>query len=289
MENTVRSLPSDTGLNPSLLPPKSIASAMPLQKREVPSLEAQQPDTKKRRPSNNNDESAVQKRPKTSETRPVQVRQPEQYEENDVRAKAPESWDEVKLIQQVLESAVRSFARVTASTPPEVSPWGSYRDQRDAFQAALDRYWRLDNRPGPPPELAGIGPWYGPMKSIINAPVVITEDDLEHATHPSVASFQPVPGSIAWLERTQNFEYLLQNQLDPSVNSQLRRLGHHGIRASVAQPMSLQIDHEIVHEEIVTPYQVGALVAREIEARVPTNNSHSMLPTEYDEPAKSPY
>ena len=289
MENTVQPPPSNTSLNSSLPPLKSIAPALPLPKGDLPSPEAPQTDAKKRRPSNNHDESAVHKRPKTSNARRVQVRQPEQYEENDVRAKAPESWDEVKLIQQVLESAVRSFARVTASTPPKVSPWGSYREQRDAFQEALDRYWRLDERPGPPPELAGIGPWYGPMKSIINAPVVITEDDLEHATHPSVGSFQPVPGSIAWLERTQNFEYLLQNQFETSVNSQPRRLGYHGIRASVAQPMSLQVDHQVVHEEVVTPYRVGALVAREIEARVPKNNSHSMLPTEHDEPAKSPY
>ena len=139
------------------------------------------------------------------------MRQPEQYEENDVRAKAPESWDEVKLIQQVLESAVRSFARMTGRTPPEVSLWGSYRQQRDAFQEACDRYWRLDKRQGPPPELAGIGPWYGPIKSIIDAPVVITEDDLEYATHPIVATYQSVFGSTAWLESTQNFEYLFQN------------------------------------------------------------------------------
>lgn len=287
MEHTVRPPPNFTAINPSLLNPRSIPSALPLQKRELQSLEAQQPDAKKRRPSNNNDESA-QKRPKTSKAPPVNARQILQYDENDVRAKAPESWDEVKIIQQVLESAVRSFARVTARTPPNVSPWGSYREQRDAFQAALDRYWRLAKRPGQPPELAGIGPWYGSIKSIVNAPVVITEEDLEYATHPTVASYKPTPGSIASMERTQDFEYVLQNQHQPSDHAQPARRQYHGIRLSAALPMSFQVDHDVIHDEVITPYRVGALVAREIERAMPANNSQSMLPVQYNEPIKSP-
>ena len=227
-----------TCLNPSVLAPRSISSALPLRKRESPLPEAQHPDAKKRRPSNNDEDSAVQTRPRTSQARPVPGRQPEHYEDNDVRAKAPQNWDEVKIIQQVLESAIRSFARITARTPPNVSPWGSYREQREAFQAALDRYWRLSKRAGPPPEIASIGPWYGPVKSIIDAPIVITEADLEWATHPTVASYKPTPGSIASMERAPNFEYMLQNQHQPSDHAQPRGPEHHGIRASAALPMS---------------------------------------------------
>ena len=289
MDIALRPPLSNTGLSPYLPSLTSIAPALPLQERDLPSPEAQQTDAKKRRNPNNEDESAVPKRSKASKAPPVNARQIQQYEENDVRAKAPENWDEVKIIQQVLESAVRSFARITGRTPPRVSPWGSYRQQRDAFQEALDRYWRLDKRQGPPPELAGIGPWYGPMKSIIDAPVMITEDDVEYATNPTVASYQPVPGSIAWLESTQKFEYLLQNQLEPNIIAQPTRVGYHGIRTSATQPMSLEVDRLVIHEEVITPYRVGALVAREIEESVPTNNSQSMLPTEYNEPAKSPY
>lgn len=289
MDNTVRSSPSNTGSNPFLPPQRSITPALPLQERDLPSLEAQQTDAKKRRPSNNNDESAVQKRPKTSKARPVQVRQLDHYDENDVRAKAPESWDEVKIIQQVLESAVRSFARVTARTPPRVSPWLSYKEQRDAFQEALERYWRLDRRAGPSPELAGIGPWYGPIKSIIDAPVVITEEDLEYATHPTVASYQPLPGSIAWMERTQNIEYLLENQQEPSEHVEPTRRRYQETRPSAAQPMSLKVDHHIIHEEVITPYRIGSLVAREIEGTMPPRPSQSMLPLQYNEQAKSPY
>ena len=220
---------------------------------------------------------------------PVNARQLHQYEENDVRAKAPESWDEVKIIQQVLESAIRSFARVTGRVPPKVSLWGSYKKQRGAFQKASDHYWWLDERPGSPPELAGIGPWYGPIKSIIDAPVVITEDDLEYATHPAVASYEPEPGSIAWMERTQDFGYLLQNQFQPSDHAQPTGPGHHRIRQSAAQPMSLQVDQQVIHEEVVNPYRVGAQLAREIEGRMPTDNSQSMLPMPPNEAAEPPY
>ena len=122
--------------------------------------------------------------------------------------------------------------------------WGSYKKQRDAFQKALDRYWWLDERPGSPLELAGIGPWYGPIKSIIEAPVVITEDDLEYATHPTVASYEPEPGSIAWMERTQDFGYLLQNQFQPSDHAQPTGPGHHRIRLSAAPSMSFQVESQ---------------------------------------------
>ena len=275
-------------LNPSLLAPRGISSALPLRKREAPSPEAQQPDAKKRPPSNNNEDSAIQTRPGTLKARPVPGRQPEQYEDNDVRAKAPENWDEVKFIQQVLESAVRSFARITARTQPNVSPWGSYREQRDAFQEALDRYWRLAKRSGQPPEIASIGPWYGPIKSIVDAPVVITEADLEWATHPTVASYKPTPGSIASMERTHNFEYLLQNQHQPSDHAQPTGPEYPGIRTSAALPMNFQVDHQVMQEEFSTPYRVGALVAREIEGAMPANNSQSMFPMQYNEPIKSP-
>ena len=127
MQNTIRNPPNNTGSNPSLPRLRSIAPASPLPKRDLPSPRAQQRNAKKKRPSNNNDESAAHKRPKTSRARRVEARQPEQNEEqneeNDVRTKAPESWEEVKLIQQVLESAVRSFARMTGRMPPSVSPW----------------------------------------------------------------------------------------------------------------------------------------------------------------------
>ena len=221
--------------------------------------------------------------------RPVPGRQPEHYEDNDVRAKAPENWDEVKIIQQVLESAVRSFARITARTPPTVSPWGSYREQRDAFQEALDRYWRLAKRPRQPPELASIGPWYGPIRSIVDAPVVITEEDLEYATHATVVSYKPTPGSIASMERAPNFEYLLPTQRQPSGHAQPTGPGHHGIRTSAALPMSFQVDHQVIPEEEITPYRVGALVARVIEGAMPADNSQSMLPMRYSEPKKSHY
>ena len=244
----------NTCINPSLLAPRSFSSALPLRKREAPSPEAQaqaqQPDAKK-------------------QARLVPGRQPEHYEDNDVRAKAPQNWDEVKIIQQVLEPAIRSFARITARTPPNVSLWGSYREQRDAFQAALDRYWRLSKREGPPPELAGIGPWYGRINSIVDAPVVITEADLEWAIHQSVASYKPTPGSVASMERAPNFEHMLQNQHQPSDHVQATGPEHQGTRTSAALPMSFQVDHQVIHEEETTAYRVGALVARGIERATP--------------------
>ena len=109
-------------------------------------------------------------------------------------------------IQQVFESVVRSFARVTARPPPIASPWSSYRHQRAVFQRDLDHYWQLEGRPGPPPKLAGLGAWHGPVMSIINAPVEIAEEDLEPHVHPSVAAFKPVEGSILWLEQRHNFD-----------------------------------------------------------------------------------
>lgn len=289
VQNTVRTPPSKTGLSLSLQRLRSIAPASPLPKRDLPSPKTQQTDAKKRRASNNNDESAVQKRSKTSNAPRVIARQIQQYDENDVRAKAPEDWDQVKLIQQVLESTIRSFARVTGRTPPSVSPWLSYRQQRDAFQQTLDRYWEIDERPGQPPELAGIGPCYGPLKSIIDAHVVITEDELEYATHPTVASYQPVPGSIAWLGSTQNFEYLLQNQLQPRVDARSTGRRYHGIRPSAAQPMSLQVDHQAIHAEGATPYRVGTLVARKIEEAMPAIDRQYTWPMQFDEVGEPPY
>ena len=126
--------------------------------------------------------------------------------EGDVRDKAPKSWDEVLKIQQVLEAVVRSYARVTARPPPIASPYGSYRHQRAVFQRALDHYWQLEGRPGPPPELASLGPWNGPIMSITEAPVEITEEDLEPHVHPLVRVFQPVEGSILWIEQKHNFD-----------------------------------------------------------------------------------
>ena len=127
-------------------------------------------------------------------------------DQNDVRNKAPKNWDEVMKIQQVLEDVVRSYARVTARLPPIASPYSSYRRQRAVFQRALDHYWQLEERPGPPPELAGLGAWHGPVMSIINAPVEITEEDLEPYVHPSVRAFRPVEGSILWIEQRHNFD-----------------------------------------------------------------------------------
>ena len=78
-------------------------------------------------------------------------------DQNDVRNKAPKNWDEVMKIQQVLESVVRSYACVTARPPPIASPYGSYRGQRVVFQRALNHYWQLEGRPGPPPRACGPG------------------------------------------------------------------------------------------------------------------------------------
>ena len=175
------------------------------------SLKKQQTDTKKPKPSKTNI-SSTRKKTKTTKARPTSTNH-SPHDENDVRNKIPQDWDEVKKIQQVFESVVRSFARVTAQPPPIVSPWCSYQRQRAVFQQASDHYWRLEKRPGPPPELANLGPWHGPIKSITDAPVAITEEELEVATHPSVKLYQPVEGSIAWLEQNHNLDNLLANQM----------------------------------------------------------------------------
>ena len=153
----------------------------------------------------------------------------------------------------------------------------------------MNRYWQVDDRQGPTPELPAIGPWYGPVRSIIDAPVIITEDDLEYATHPIVATYQSVFGSIARLESSQNLEYLLQNQPQPTVDAQPTGQRHPGIRPSAAQPMSLQLDHQVNHAEVTAPYRVGALVARETEGSVPANNSQSMWPLQSDMLEEPPY
>ena len=127
-------------------------------------------------------------------------------DQNDVRNKAPKNWDEVMKIQQVLEAVVRTYAQVTARPPPIASPYGSYRHQRAVFQRALAHYWQLEGRPGPPPELARLGAWDGPVIEIINAPVEISEEDLEPFVHPLIRAFEPVEGSILWIEQRHNFD-----------------------------------------------------------------------------------
>lgn len=230
------------------------------------------------------------KRSIASETPPVNARQTHQYEEIDVRAKAPENWDEVKIIQQVLEPAIRSFALVTGRIPPDVSLWKSYKEQRGAFQKASDQWWWLDEREGSPPELAGIGPSYGSIRSIVDAPMVITEDDLKYATHPAVfAPYEPEPGSMAWMGGTQNYDYLLQNQFQPSDHAQPTVSGYHRVRTSASQTMNLQVNHQVIHEGAITPHRVGALLARGIEGGEPANNGQIMLPMQLDEAAEPPY
>ena len=175
------------------------------------SLKKQQTETKQQKPSKT-DISSTRKKTKTTKAQPTSTNYAP-HDENDVRNKIPQDWDEVKKIQQVFELVVRSFARVTAQPPPIVSPWCSYQHQRAVFQQASDHYWRLERRSGPPPELANLGPWDGPINSITDAPIAITEEDLEVATHPSIALYQPVEGSIAWLERNHNLDNLLENQM----------------------------------------------------------------------------
>ena len=147
-------------------PPPAFSNAPPVQDEGLGPLNGQQPEAKAPNRSINDIP----------------------HEEDDVRNKAPKNWDEVMKIQQVLEAVIRTFARVTARPPPITSPYSSYRHQRAVFQRASDHYSRLEGRQGPPPELAGLGAWQGPIMSITNAPVDITEEDLEPHVHPSVAA-----------------------------------------------------------------------------------------------------
>ena len=187
--------------------------------KDMASLTRQQAGMKKQKHSRTNDKSAVRKRPKASKVPSRKTRLVAQ-DQNDVRNKVPRDWEEVMKIQQGLDAVIRSYGRVTARTPPKVSPWLSYQYQRAAFQEASDKYWRLDKRPGAPPELAGLGPWNGPIKSIMNAPMDITEEDLHGATHPSVVLHPPVPGSIVWHEVNQQFDYVLESQLRSNPHAQ---------------------------------------------------------------------
>ena len=256
-------------------------------KRQQTETKKQQTETKKQKLSKTNKTSAIGKKAKTPKARTRHVRH-DPSDENDVRNKSPEDWDEVMKIQQVLEAVIRSFGRVTAQPPPKASPWCSYQHQRAVFQQASDHYWRLEKRPGQPPELARLGLWHGPVKSIINAPVEITEEDLEFATHPSVASYQPVPGSIAWLELNQNLDNVLENQLQPNAHTQPSRR-YLGVRTSSSQPKSFLVDGKATREQAVTPYQLGGLVASRIEGPISANGGQSMSLMRHNEPAYLPY
>ena len=231
--------------------------------------------------------SAITKKAKITKARTKRIRH-NPYDENDVRNKDPKDWDEVMRIQQVFESVVNSFGRVTARPPPIASPWRSYYHQRAVFQQASDYYWRLERRVGPPPELAGLGLWHGPVLSIINAPVEIAEDDLEFATHPSVASYQPEEGSIAWLESNHNLHHVLDNQPHFNAYTQPPRTSQ-GLRTSPSQPASFRVSEEATREQMRTPYQLGALMARRLEGPVPEYDSQSMSPMGSDEPPMLPF
>ena len=265
-------------------PRKSTVKAPPVNNKDLASLKRQQTETKKQKSSKTNDKSTTKKKPKASKPRPANVRDVK-HDKNDVRFKDPKDWDEVTKIQQVFEAVVRSFALVTARPPPLASPWCSYQHQRAVFQQASDYYWRLEKRPGPSPELADIGPWHGTVNSIINAPVEITEEDLGYATHPSVALYQPVPGSIAWLESNQNLEHVLENQLEPNAYAQPSRR-FQGLRTSSSQPKSFLVNSKAAREQVVAPYRLGALVASRIKGSIATNGSQSMSPMQHNEPGK---
>ncbi len=261
----------------TILPVGSTVKAPPVRNKGPAPLKTQQTNAKKRKPLNTKNKPNIRKGTKTSEARPAHVRPIQQHDENDVRYQVPQNWDEVMAIQQVLESVVRSFGRITGHTPPIVSPWCSYQHQRAAFQEAADYYWQAEGRQGPSPELAGLGPWNGPVKLIVSAPVAITEEELETATHPSVAAYQPLPGSIAWLELHENFDNMLNDQLEPNFHAQPPRR-HQRVRTSPSQSQSFEVNCQATREQGNMPYQLGGLIASRIQGTVPGDDSHSIKP-----------
>ena len=144
-----------------------------------------QTDTKKKKTATTNQTSIIRKKTKTPKARTKKIKH-SPHDQDDVRNKEPEDWDQVNKIQHALEAVFRSFGAVTAQPPPKTSLWRSYHHQRAVLQQASDHYWRMDRRPGQPPQLAGLGAWHGPVSLITNAPVEIAEEDLEPVIHPSL-------------------------------------------------------------------------------------------------------
>ena len=174
--------------------------------------EKKQTETKKRKTATTNQTSTIRKKSKTPKARTKTIKH-SPHDQDDVRNKEPEDWDQIYKIQHALVAVFRSFGAVTARPPPQPSPYRSYHHQRAVLQQASDQYWRMDRRPGQPPQLASLGAWHGSINSIMNAPVEITEEDLEPATHPS----HLVKRSIAWLEQNHNRDSLLENQLQANA------------------------------------------------------------------------